>query len=140
MRFREKLAQFMYGRRGMDQLSIFLVIVALALTVIYSFIASVIPEVVGTIIRVLSLVIMVWVLYRMFSRDIYRRSKENDWYLKRRNAVKRWFRSLKDRWIMRRDYKFFRCPSCHTLLRVPRGKGKIQLTCRKCGSRFERKS
>ena len=140
MRFREKLAQFMYGRRGMDQLSVFLVIVALVLTVLYSFIASVIPAVVGTIIRVLSLLIMVWVLYRMFSRDIYRRSRENDWYLKRWNAVKRWFRSLKDRWTMRRDYKFFRCPSCHTLLRVPRGKGKIQLTCRKCGSRFERKS
>ena len=45
-------------------------------------------------------------------------------------------RAAKERWVQRKDYKFFSCPSCHTNLRVPRGKGKIKIVCRKCGTSF----
>ena len=49
-------------------------------------------------------------------------------------------RGLRERWSQRRDYKFFRCPSCRTLLRVPKGKGKIKVVCRKCGNSFIKKT
>ena len=50
------------------------------------------------------------------------------------------FRVRWERWVQRKDYKFFTCPSCKTTLRVPRGHGKIKIVCRKCGSSFTGKS
>lgn len=136
MKFRQKIAQFMYGRRGMDEFSLFLLIAAVVLGLIGSMF--------GGILRSLfSLVEMVGLVYcyiRVFSRNIYKRQQENAWYLRKKKAVVRWFRSVKDRWQQRKEYKFFRCPSCRTLLRVPKNKGKLLLTCRKCGNRFERKT
>ena len=136
MKFKEKVAQFMYGRCGTDQFSRFLLILTLTLIVLSWFFNGVIQS----IFSLLSIVSLVYCYYRILSKDIYKRQKENAWYLKKERAFLAWFRSLKDRWIQRKDYKFFRCPSCRTLLRVPKGKGKILLTCRKCGNRFERKS
>lgn len=126
----------MYGRCGTDQFSRFLLILTLTLIVLSWFFNGVIQS----IFSLLSIVSLVYCYYRILSKDIYKRQKENAWYLKKERAFFAWFRSLKDRWIQRKDYKFFRCPSCRTLLRVPKGKGKILLTCRKCGNRFERKS
>jgi DNA-directed RNA polymerase subunit M/transcription elongation factor TFIIS len=94
----------------------------------------------GSILWALVLVVLIICYFRILSRNVYKRRSENEWYLRRKNAVSRWFRSLKDRWNQRKEYRFFRCPSCHTLLRVPKRKGKILLTCRKCGRRFERKT
>jgi hypothetical protein len=136
MKFKEKAAQFMYGRRGTDELSRFLLAVTIVLIVL-SWLTS---GVVKNVLWVLGLVSLVYAYVRILSRDIYKRQQENAWYLRKRQAVLRWFQSVKDRWQQRKDYKFFRCPSCHTLLRVPKGKGKLLLTCRKCGNRFERKS
>lgn len=136
MKFKEKFAQFMYGRRGTDEFSRFLLIVALVFIVLSWMMGGVLQSIVWA----LGLASLIYCYFRMFSRNIYKRQQENGWYLRKKSAVTRWFRSVKDRWQQRKDYRFFRCPSCHTLLRVPRGKGKIQLTCRKCGNRFERKS
>lgn len=136
MKFREKMAQFMYGRCGTDQFSRFLLILTLVLIVLSWFFSGVFQS----LFSLLSIISLVYCYYRILSKDLYKRQKENAWYLKKQAAVSSWFRSLKDRWTQRKDYKFFRCPSCHTLLRVPKGKGKILLTCRKCGNRFERKS
>jgi uncharacterized C2H2 Zn-finger protein len=136
MKFKEKAAQFMYGRRGTDELSRFLLAVTIVLIVL-SWLTS---GVVKNVLWVLGLVSLVYAYVRILSRDIYKRQQENAWYLQKKQAVLRWFQSVKDRWQQRKDYKFFRCPSCHTLLRVPKGKGKLLLTCRKCGNRFERKS
>lgn len=136
MRFKEKIAQFMYGRRGTDDFSRFLLIATLVMIVLSWLFGGVLQSV----FWLLGIACLVYCYFRILSRDIYKRQKENAWYLQKKTAVAKWFRSLKDRWQQRKDYRFFRCPSCHTLLRVPKGKGKIQLTCRKCGNRFERKS
>lgn len=136
MRFKEKLAQFMYGRRGTDDFSRFLLITTLVMIVL----SWIFGGAFGTVFWTLGLACLVYCYYRILSRDIYKRQKENTWYLQKKSAFTTWLRSLKDRWQQRKDYRFFRCPSCRTLLRVPKGKGKIQLTCRKCGNRFERKS
>ena len=136
MKIKEKLAAFMYGRRGMDEFSRFLLIVVIVLIVLSWFTTGLFRSILG----VLELVGIVYCYFRILSRDIYKRQKENAWYLQKRLAVVRWFRSVKDRWAQRKDYRFFRCPSCHSLLRVPKNKGKLVLTCRKCGNRFERKT
>lgn len=126
----------MYGRRGMDDFSRFLLI-AVLVVIVLSWIA---PGWLRSVLGLVELAGLVYCYIRVFSRDIYKRQRENAWYLQKRNAVIVWFRSLRDRWNQRKDYRFFRCPSCRALLRVPKNKGKLLLTCRKCGNRFERKT
>lgn len=136
MKFRDRIARFMYGRYGMDPLGRFLLIAALVLLVISMFLGSV----ANLIFWVLGLAALVWCYARALSRKFDKRRAENNKYLRVKAAVMQWFSSVKTRWTQRKEYRFFRCPSCHALLRVPKGKGRIQLTCRKCGNRFERKS
>ena len=126
----------MSGRRGMDEFSRFLLIAVLVLIVLSWFTG----ELLRSILFLLELAGLVYCYFRVFSRNIYKRQKENAWYLEKRRAVADWFRSLKERWQQRKDYRFFRCPACRALLRVPKNKGRLLLTCRKCGNRFERKT
>lgn len=136
MKFRQKIAQFMYGRRGVDEFSRFLLIAVFVLILLGSFCGGFLRS----ILSLAELAGLVYCYVRVFSRNIYKRQQENNWYLGKKKAVLSWLRSLKDRWQQRKDYRFFRCPSCHTLLRVPKNRGKLLLTCRKCGNRFERKT
>ena len=126
----------MSGRRGMDEFSRFLLIAVIVLIVLSWFTGAVFRS----ILFLLELVGLVYCYYRILSRNIYKRQKENAWYLQKRRTVTDWFRSLKERWQQRKDYRFFRCPACRALLRVPKNKGRLLLTCRKCGNRFERKT
>ena len=124
----------MAGRNGPDQLS--RALTALLLTVL---ILSMFAE--ARLSRILMALFMLGVIYlyfRIFSRNVSRRREENAAYMQRTASLRAWFRSLGERWRQRRDYKFFRCPMCRTLLRVPRGKGKIKIVCRKCGNSFIR--
>jgi len=130
---REKLYRFMAGRYGTDQLNRFLSILALVLVIANLFAKT-------PILWLLAVVLLVFVYIRMFSRKLEARRAENQRFLQLTGRVTGAFRGLKDRWTMRKDYVFFHCPSCRALLRVPRGKGKIRVTCRKCGSAFERKT
>ena len=136
MKFRQKLAQFMYGRSGMDDFSRFLLIAVLAVIILSWFTGGLLRS----LLYALELAGLVYCYYRILSRDVSKRQRENAWYLRRRREVMTWFGTLRDRWRQRKEYRFFRCPSCRTLLRVPKNKGKLLLTCRKCGNRFERKT
>ena len=136
MNFRQRIQQFMYGRYGYDQLGRSLIIAALACMVLGMFL----PRAVYPLFLALQYAALFFCLFRVLSRNVYKRRQENAWYMGKEQAFRQWLRSLKDRWQQRKDYKFFRCPSCHALLRVPKGKGKLVLTCRKCGNRFERKT
>lgn len=136
MKFRQKLTQFMYGRRGTDEFSRFLLIVTIVLIVVSWAFQSQVRAIFST----LALACLIYSYIRILSRNIYKRQQENAKYLTLRSGVIKWLRSLRDRWRQRKEYRFFRCPSCHTLLRVPKNKGKLLLTCRKCGNRFEKKT
>jgi len=88
-------------------------------------------------VALLALAVLVLTVLRMFSRNRARRLEENNrflnlWY-RCRGAVTGWI----DRRRQSRDYRFFTCPGCKNRLRVPRGKGHIQITCPKCGQRFD---
>lgn len=135
-KFRLWLQRFMTGRRGPDEFARFLLIVSVVLVMLSNFFRGWTNAVLYTA----GFASMVYCLIRILSRNQYKRHQENVWYLKQKGTVVRWLRSVRDRWTQRKEYRFFRCPDCHALLRVPRSKGKLLLTCRKCGSRFERKT
>ena len=134
---REKIARFMSGRYGSDQLNrLFsvLCLVLLLMAVIFNGTA------VSRVLWMLSFALLLLVYFRMFSRNVYKRTQENNNYMRiRYNTVKK-FRMIKERWTQRKEYRFFSCPSCHTTLRVPKGKGKINIVCRKCGTSFQGKT
>ena len=133
---RERLTRFMAGRNGNDQLNTFLLVV----TVVFMLLGSIFAKRLGAVLYPITLVLLGLVYFRMFSRNVYRRRSENEKFIRWLMRVKTWFRLRKERWVQRRDYKFFTCPACKTVLRVPRGKGKIKLVCRKCGNSFIGKS
>lgn len=133
---REKITRFMTGRNGVDQFNMFLLVLDLVIIVL----ASVIQKTPGKILYPVSLALLAYIYFRMLSRNIYKRSDENNRYLRVRYKVLAELRVRKERWVQRKDYKFFICPACKTTLRVPRGHGRIKIVCRKCGNSFTGKS
>ena len=132
---RRFLYNFFRGRNGFDQLALFVWVLALVFLLISMF-----GGIVGLAAELLTLAAMVYAWFRTLSRNIPKRAAENERFLAATAGVRRRFRNLRTRIAQRKEYKFFTCPTCHTLLRVPRGKGKIQITCRKCGNRFSGKT
>ena len=131
----------MAGRNGMDAFNRFLSIVTLVLIVLELILGWAVSNVrLISLLNFLVLALLAYMYFRMFSRNIYRRQQENGAYLRRRYAVTSWWSGIRDRWNQRKDYKFFKCPSCRTRLRVPRGKGKLNIVCRKCGTSFQRRT
>ncbi len=135
MKLRSFLSRFLAGRYGPDQLNRALNIAAVVLLVL-SLITG--GSGVGSLIWVLALACLVWSCFRTLSRNIPRRQRENAAFLSLTRRPRESLRSARDRFSQRREYRFFRCPSCRTWLRVPRGKGKLNITCRQCGERFTR--
>ena len=133
---KDRIARFMIGRNGNDQLNLFLLISSVVLLVVGAFTGGIIRSV----LRLAAFVFLAFTYYRMLSKDVYKRREENGKYLQIRYRVFAKLKALKERWVQRKDYKFFQCPSCHAVLRVPRGRGKIKIVCRKCGNTFIGKS
>ena len=126
------LRKLMYGRYGSDHLSFFL----LFLYVVLIFISA-LPHMAW--ISWVALAVLLWDLFRMFSRRIDRRRAENARFLSLFGPVIRWFKMR--RTIHRdKDHRYFKCPNRGQYLRVPRGKGKITVNCRNCGASFEERS
>ncbi len=133
---KQRLLQFMAGRNGNDALNRFLLLLVLVLMLLSLFL----PSGLSRVAFLLTIILLGYSYFRMFSRNLYKRQTENAWYWEKRSRVLASFRLLKERWLQRKDYRFFNCPSCRTTLRVPRGKGQIKIVCRKCGSSFVRKT
>ena len=133
---REKLARFMIGRNGNDQMNIFLLGLALVLLVI----AAIFGDNLGRMCYMLVFFLLGFAYFRMFSRNLSKRQEENGKFIRARYKFSAAARLRREQWVQRKDYKFFICPSCKTTLRVPRGHGKIKIVCRKCGNSFTGKS
>ena len=128
---KERFMRFMSGRYGADQLSRFMLAVCFLCLLLNLF--------TGTyILYVLALAIPVVCYFRMFSRNLAKRDAENQQYLR----LKEKFLSVFKRswWEERRAYHIYKCPSCGQKIRIPRGKGKICITCPKCRNEFVKKS
>lgn len=138
----KKVEKFMNGRNGTDQLSNFLLLCAFSLliaTVVISSVSSRNATIIAGL-QGIALALLMLSYARVLSRNLQKRRRENMKYLqitaKARGRFYAGWRRLK----MRRNYKLFVCPGCKTVLRVPKGKGRINLTCPKCHARFEGKS
>ena len=129
---RQRTARFMAGRNGNDAFNRFLLVCDLILILLSALL--------GGPFFLLAVALLVYIYFRMLSRSVYRRQDENSRYLKARYKVQSKLRLAAERWKQRRDYKFFVCPSCRATLRVPKGRGKIKIVCRKCGTSFTGKS
>lgn len=134
---REKFARFMAGRYGNDQLNRFLSIAGLVFAIIALPLHR---NAISSFFWLIAIVLIALVYVRMLSRNVYKRSDENTKYLRKKNSFVRAFNLRKERWKQRKSYKFFTCPACHTTLRVPKGKGKVNIVCRKCGNSFQGKT
>lgn len=129
---KEKLIRFLQGRYGNDDFNRFLVVIWIIGLVINIFIQN-------NMLNVFITLLWIYSLYRIMSRNIWKRQAENNTYLRitlpYRRRIKMIMMQFKDR-----EHKYFMCPGCNQIQRVPRGKGKIEIRCVKCGLRFERKS
>jgi hypothetical protein len=123
--------QLMAGRRGADLLTFVLLIFAIVLSRIAFYTRSV-P------VYVLFLVLFAWCVFRFFSRNLSRRAAENEMLLRLLRPLGRRISSARRRRQDRQYHRFFKCPHCKERLRVPKGKGKIVITCPKCGTEFTR--
>ena len=124
----------MYGRYGSDQLNMAILVAAVLVSLTNSVLTVFLREstvysgIVAPILSVIVYGLLIYSFFRMFSRNIYKRQREN------RRFTQLWMR-LKDR-----NNRYFRCPNCKQTVRVPRGRGKICIRCPKCGKKFTRKT
>lgn len=130
---RYRLTRFLYGRYGVDSLGRFLSIVITILLIISIFWRNL-------IVTALALVLLVWMYFRVLSKHYDARRKENAAYLKVSRPFRRAFSMMYLRIRDGKTHRYYSCPHCHQRLRVPKGKGKITITCPKCATRFDAKS
>lgn len=135
----EKLARFLYGRYGADNLysALFAVeLVLLFVGAVFSLLGKIAPalRVISIILYALSLGILIFAMYRFFSRNIAKRRKENEAWLRFWGKIRK-----KSRPSLPADtpsHIFRQCPGCHSVLRLPRQKGKHRVRCPRCGDQF----
>ena len=130
MRFRERLYALLDGRNGLDALSCTLLGLAAALLVVNPFLHTV-------ILVVIEYVLLIWVIFRFFSRNRAARQAENQRFTGFFRAVGRFFKLQKNKFRDRKTHVYRKCPSCKTVLRLPRVKGEHGVTCPKCRAHFE---
>ena len=139
-RFRSGAARFLCGRNGTDQLNGALLVLYAVLVLLRSFLVLLFPyAAVSALFSLLILLLAATVIFRIFSRNLPRRQAENQrflrWWGPRAAALSASALRRRDR-----DHRYFRCKSCGTLCRVPRGVGKIEITCPRCGRTMSAKS
>ena len=116
---------FMAGRYGTDRLNMVILTAGLVVCLVSAFIKA---PMVNLLLTAISYALMIWAIFRSFSRQTYKRYQENRKFLQ-------FFDRLKDR-----DHRYFDCPKCRQVVRVPRGKGKISITCPRCREKFIKKT
>ena len=129
---RNAIQRLMYGRYGNDQLNTCLVAAYLILYLLYMVTGL-------DLLYWVSLVVIVVAIFRLLSRNHAKRRAENSKFLQAEEPVVKWYRLRKTIW-KDKEHCYFKCPSCGQQLRVPKGKGRITVTCRGCGASFEEKS
>ena len=133
-KMKDKFLRFMYGRYGVDQFSQCLVVLGILFLLLSGFTRN------GGIFYLLSLAILVYSYFRMFSRNHSKRYAENQLYLKYTAGIRKKISAIRYGFSQRKHYHIYKCPSCGQKIRIPRGKGKIEIRCPKCNAHFIKKS
>ena len=116
---------FMSGRYGTDRLNMVILFTGLAASILSSLFRG---NLASVVFWLLSYALMIWAIFRTLSRNTYKRYQENRKFLQMIDRVKD------------RQNRYFDCPKCRQTVRVPRGKGKISITCPRCKEKFVRKT
>lgn len=127
------LRKFMYGRYGIDQLSIALLLLSVSLSIVIS------------IINIPGLSFLVYIpllisYFRIISKDISKRYQENEKFMKCWQPIKNWFYKKKNRLKDMKTHRYYKCPKCSQTLRVPKGKGNIRIHCPICKNEFKKRT
>ena len=136
---REKLMRFMQGRSGIDQFNNFLMKLFIGEFIIYFLFRRLIPGL-SVAMYYLSLATLIYTYYRMFSRNIYKRASENQNFLNKTANIRKKINNQKSILKQRKVYRIYKCPTCKQKVRVPRGRGKINIHCPKCDTYFIKRS
>ena len=126
-----KIKGFFYGRNGFDNLAKHVLIASIVIFLIHAYFPY--ESIARIVLSLISYALMIYSYFRILSKNVYKRVQENRKYM---GALK----MIKTRWQQRKTHKFFRCPKCKTWLRLPKGKGKITITCVKCSHKFEKRT
>lgn len=129
-----KLMRFMSGRYGSDKLNYFLLGSYLFLWIINLIVFS---QIASLIIDIIMLLLVVAILYRMFSKNIYKRRRENEIYLSVSSKVLPDFKLLKLRWQERKTHAYKKCPECKAVLRLRKLPGEHTAICPKCRAKVK---
>lgn len=130
--FRDRVARFMYGRYGVDELYKFNLAVLLVFIVLNFFIRSV-------ILQILELALLAWSVFRFFSKNLNARRKENLVYTGIKAKIFKFFRILKAAWRDKKTKLYRPCPRCREVLQIPRTMKGRDIRCPKCGEFFRLK-
>ena len=125
------LQRFMSGRYGSDAFGNFLCVVSLICLVLGLFVG---------IFYYIGLALLIYTYFRMLSRNVSKRYAENQMFLQKSAGVRAKFARFKQRFALRKTYHYFSCPRCKQQIRVPKGRGRISITCPKCGTQFIKKT
>jgi uncharacterized membrane-anchored protein YitT (DUF2179 family) len=126
---KEKIQRFMYGRYGIDDLNHFLMYVAFVLLILGFFIRS-------SLYNFLVFLIIAIYYCRMMSKNHPKRYSENQKFLEIKARIVQPIQRYRMKKVRNKGYRIFTCPSCKQKVRVPKGKGKINIMCPKCMTEF----
>jgi hypothetical protein len=129
----ERLRQFMMGRNGNDPLNMALAALGVLLALLFAFVPNELY-----FLHLLCYIPFGAYLFRFFSRNLVKRRQENERFLVWWRKALLWGTRKQQLWQARKTHRFFRCPQCKQKLRLPKGRGKIRITCPKCGFVFEK--
>ena len=129
-----RIQQFMYGRNGVDCLGIAILVLNFIVRMFSPF---------SILFYLLSWALLVLFIYRVFSKNLYQRRKENKFFMKYFYKVSNYFKSAtslaRERAIVKKTHKIYLCPKCKKRLKVPKGKGKIEISC-PCSHKFYKRT
>lgn len=131
--FRERVWRFMQGRNGIDALYNCQIILCIVLIVVNFFLQG-IPKL---IVSALYFILIFWALYRYFSKNLYKRRKENADFLRIIKGIASFFRLQRDRFRDRKTHVYRKCKSCKSVLRLPKKPGQHTVCCPRCSHRFD---
>lgn len=136
-RLSSAMARFMYGRNGFDGLNMALMLAYLLVLLVQIILGR--SQTARLILNLVTLLLAFLILFRAFSKNLSKRRSENAQYLALQNAVKNRISFFRQR-RKDKEHKYFVCKNCKTICRVPVGKGKVEITCPKCGQKIMGKS
>ena len=130
---KEKIRRYMQGRYGMDELSKLLMTLSIVIIVLASLTRN-------SMVNLIGFLVIGFVYVRIFSKNFYKCSLQNQKYLQYRKKLTSGWQNKISKFKQRKTHHIYSCPECKQKVRIPKGKGKVEITCPKCAAKFSKMS